>query len=402
VDTTSAPLALHDPQRHERLDGAAWDAARARDAIGDIARDAEAAFDPGRLWPLHPGDDEPGTPADGILRGIHSGAAGMVHGLARLADAGLHDPAIDLPAVAGGLHEAALASPDEPGAGASLLAGSSGILLIAHRLAPDAHAIDALARAIASNVGHPSNELLLGAPGTMLASRAMHARAGQERFAGLWRTSARTLLARRDADGLWTQHLYGERHRYLGAAHGFAGIVVALRGAPEWLDDPAGTEASALATARAFAVVEDGMANWPPRTTGSGTAPPPRVQWCHGAPGMVTSLAPLAPGDDEHGALMEAAAELVWRVGPRKGEPGLCHGTAGNGFALLAMLARTGDERWLARARAFAMHALGQAERLRTAEGRGRYTLFTGGIGAALLAAACLDGDARFPGIDDL
>jgi hypothetical protein len=47
------------------------------------------------------------------------------------------------------------------------------------------------------------------------------------------------------------------------------------------------------------------------------------------------------------------------------------------------------------------MHALAQVERFRAAEGRGRYSLFTGGIGAALLAAACLDGDARFPGIDD-
>ena len=54
------------------------------------------------------------------------------------------------------------------------------------------------------------------------------------------------------------------------------------------------------------------------------------------------------------------------------------------------------------RARAFAMHALGQVERFRAADGRGRYTLFTGDLGAALLAEACLTGDRRFPGIDDL
>jgi hypothetical protein len=41
------------------------------------------------------------------------------------------------------------------------------------------------------------------------------------------------------------------------------------------------------------------------------------------------------------------------------------------------------------------MHALDQAS--------GRYGLFTGDIGAALLAAACLDGgDHRFPGLADL
>ena len=39
--------------------------------------------------------------------------------------------------------------------------------------------------------------------------------------------------------------------------------------------------------------------------------------------------------------------------------------------------------------------------RFRAAEGRGRYSLFNGDIGAALLAAACLDGDAAFPGLED-
>jgi hypothetical protein len=48
------------------------------------------------------------------------------------------------------------------------------------------------------------------------------------------------------------------------------------------------------------------------------------------------------------------------------------------------------------------MHAIDQVTRLRAATGRGRYTLFTGDLGAALLAAGCLSGDAAFPGIDDL
>ena len=65
------------------------------------------------------------------------------------------------------------------------------------------------------------------------------------------------------------------------------------------------------------------------------------------------------------------------------------------------MLLRDG-ELWLERARAFAMHGLGQLRRFRTGSGRGRYSLFTGDIGAALLAAACLDGNAALPGIDDL
>ncbi|HKE20311.1 MAG TPA: LanC-like protein [Kofleriaceae bacterium] len=404
---------LYDPERHERLAGLAWSAGRARDAIGAIGREAEAAFDARRLWPVHPGDEEAVTGGDGILRGVYVGAAGMLHGLARLAEAGLHVPAIDGAEVARDLHEGSLASPDEDDAGASLLVGSSGILLVAHRLAGSpaiaAATADALADAIAANVEHPSNELLLGAPGTMIAARAMYSRTGEERFAELWRASARALLARQDADGLWTQDLYGDRDRLVGAGHGFAGNVLALRGAPEWLDDAAATEARAVATARALALLDGGRANWPTsagspttRPTRPTTAPgAPLVQWCHGAAGVVASLAAVAPGDDAHGALLAAGGELVWRAGPVARSAGLCHGTAGNGFALLALFARTGDERWLDRARAFAMHALDQVARSRAAGQPGRHALFTGDLGAALLAAACLDGDARFPGLDD-
>src|SRR4051812_8312221 len=111
--------ALHDPARHEALAELDWDEGRARDAIAAICRDAEAAFDPQRLWPLHPRDWEPGTPEDGIMRGLYLGAAGIVHGLERLARAELHTPTLDHGAIAISLYEPWVASPDEPGAGPS-------------------------------------------------------------------------------------------------------------------------------------------------------------------------------------------------------------------------------------------------------------------------------------------
>jgi len=79
---------------------------------------------------------------------------------------------------------------------------------------------------------------------------------------------------------------------------------------------------------------------------------------------------------------------------------GFCHGTSGNGFALLKAFARTGNELWLERARPFAVHALAQAERIATANGHRGYSLFTGDVGTALFAAACLDADPRFPIVD--
>ena len=393
---------LYDPERHESLAEETWSESRARDAIVAICRDVEEAFAGDRLWPMHPGDYEPGTAEDGILRGLYVGAAGVLHALWRLSEQGLYAPRIDGAAIAGRLYEESLASPDEEGAGSSLLAGSSGILLVTHRYAPSAATSDVLADAIAANVRHPSNELLLGAPGTMLAARAMYGRTREDRFVELWRESARTLLARQEPDGLWTQDLYGSRLRYLGAGHGFAGNMRALFDAPEWLDDPADVEARAISTARAIAISEGKLTNWPALDIGSRTGAPPRVQWCHGAPGLITSLARLGVRDDAHNALLNAAGELTWKAGPPSHNAGLCHGAAGNGFAFLALFSRTGEQLWLDRARAFAMHAIAQIARLRATTGRGRYTLFTGDLGAALLAAGCLTCDAAFPGIDDL
>jgi hypothetical protein len=55
---------------------------------------------------------------------------------------------------------------------------------------------------------------------------------------------------------------------------------------------------------------------------------------------------------------------------------------------------------WLDRARRFAVHPFEQVERERAALDRGGYTLFTGDVGAALVAQSCLDVDPRFPTMD--
>ena len=136
---------------------------------------------------------------------------------------------------------------------------------------------------------------------------------------------------------------------------------------------------------------ENGFANWPP--TSRPDLPGPdgeiRLQWCCGAPGIV-----IAAWDYLDEDLLLAGAELVWHAGPHGEEkgPNICHGTAGNGYAFLKAFERTGDERWLERARRFAMHALEQVERM-----PGRYSLFTGGVGAALYAADCVDAHTRYP-----
>ena len=363
---------LWSPEAHEPLVDEPWDAETARAAIREIAADAEAAFDDG--WPAHPLDeDEP-------LRylNVYLGGAGVVRALTDLERRGLVElgrdyvPYLDRP----------YEDDDHP---PSLMVGETGIRLVRERLAPSPENRARLRELIAANAQDERRELLWGSPGTMLAAREL----GED---NLWRESARWLAGEWDEEsGVWTQELYGNPRQFLGPAHGFAGCTLAL-----------GSEFGerAAATLRRYAVEEDGLANWPPlaghalEDNGDGLI---RVQWCHGAPGMITSLAAIAPDDAEHDRLLRAGGELTWRAGPLTKGAGLCHGTAGNGYAFLALLLRTGDERWLERARAFATHAAAQVTRARAEHGRGRHTLWTGDLGTALYLADCLAGEGRLP-----
>jgi hypothetical protein len=80
----------------------------------------------------------------------------------------------------------------------------------------------------------------------------------------------------------------------------------------------------------------------------------------------------------------------------------LQRGSAGNGYAFLALYRRTGQPLWLDRARAFAMHAIAQRDRMLQQHGQGRYTLWTGGPGLAVHLWHCLQGAGGMPGLDVL
>src|SRR5690606_34281851 len=88
------------------------------------------------------------------------------------------------------------------------------------------------------------------------------------------------------------------------------------------------------------------------------------------------------------------AGSLIWDAGPLKKGIGICHGTDGNGFALLQIYKKTNDPVWLDRARKFAMHAINQRN--------GRWTLFTGEIGFALYLISCIEKTDDFPFLDAL
>jgi hypothetical protein len=350
-------LTLFRPEKFERLTDEPWDAERVRARIREIATHAEA----------EPGD-------------LYFGAAGTALALDRLRRRGHADVEIDLSPTLEQWR------PDE-GEDASLFFGEPGVLLVAYRLAPSTDLADRLYAHVRSNASNQANEVMWGAAGTMLAAHAMHAWTGDGRWRDAWAESADELRRRRDDDGLWTQLLPRRESRVIGAAHGAVSNELALlQGDPD--EDPSPVAAMLERTA----VVEGELANWP-TTEGQGLVEPDgdiRVQWCHGAPGIVATTASYLPEE-----LLLAGAELTWRAGPHGKGPGLCHGTAGNGYALLKTFERTGDERWLDRARRFAVHALGQLDR----EDRG-HSLWNGDVGVALYAADCLEARADVPVLD--
>lgn len=383
--------ALFDPARHEPLVEEAWDEARVRASIRRIAEETENAFDDG--WTTHPADSE--GPADDArrFRTYYLGGAGVIRALAELHARGLAEMRGDYVSYLEQPYSPDFPEVDHP---PSLWMGETGLRLVLHRLAPSRENADRLAQLIQANARDDHCELMWGSPGTMLAAEMLHELSGDARWLELWRESASWLRAQWDAgSGLWTQRLPGWEDQVIGPAHGFAGCVRALAAHAD--DEVHRRAASAV---RRYAVQADGLANWAPSVSHDGLKNARgeiRVQWCHGSPGVVASLARVAPGDEEHERLLLAGGELTWRAGPIVKGAGLCHGTAGNGYAFLALFGRTGDELWLHRARSFAMHAAAQVERAHTTYGRGRYTLLTGDPGTALYLADCLRGSGDMP-----
>ncbi|MEP7329584.1 MAG: lanthionine synthetase LanC family protein, partial [Betaproteobacteria bacterium] len=292
---------LHDPARHEALVSTAWNEFAARQWIERFADDAQRAFTSETLWPTHPRDADDGDEAPQPFAMVYFGAAGVIGTLDQLARAGLAARTVDFVPMLDALVTRNVAQVEPWGHGVEgLLMGRSGVLLLRYRLAPDRATADAIAASVVANAHHPALELLWGSPSTMHVALTMHEWTGDVRWADLFRADAvnllRALLPAGDAPcRIWTQDLYGKKARFIGAGHGFAGNASALvRGrnlltsttADPWQD-------AIVETAHTTAMRDGTLANWPPQLVPTVAAPKMLVQWCHGAPGMVTSLANL-------------------------------------------------------------------------------------------------------------
>jgi hypothetical protein len=395
---------LFTPARHEPLVDSRFSPGAARDAIARIGARADEELDATTsLWPRDATDEQ--SPGEGRASSLYWGGAGVAWALGELRVADY--VTADFVEVLERRLKNDKADPDFGEEG--VWWGEAGVLAVAEHFWPDASRRDRLAELARVALPSPGLEPMIGHPGHMTLAAQLHARTGEMRWVEIWNAGTERLLAAWQHDEeldawLWTPKIGKDESRYLGAAHGLAGNVhVLLQGGMLAAEQRQDVERRALATLKRFAVVEDGRANWP------GVAGVPlasndriRVQWCHGAPGVLTALSAAAPDDDDWSALLLAAGRLVWDAGPIRDAPGLCHGTAGNAYALLALWCRTGDEQWLGRAGAFALHAAAQVEERAARRGHGHHSLFTGDEGVAMCLASCIAGDERVPIADRL
>jgi lantibiotic modifying enzyme len=288
---------------------------------------------------------------------------------------------------------------------ASYLLGDTPIHLMAFGQAPIEALQAELETLIAGNTEHPARELMKGAPGTLLAALFLYQRTGTPRWAELFRGTAQRLWSQLEWSdehhcAFWRQHFDRLPSTYLDAVHGFVATALPLIHGRHLLSaaDWAAWEACIVNTVRRTADVESGQANWRPELDREPEPAKKLLQFCHGAPGFVISLAEM-PGTalDE---LLLAGGQTTWSAGPLAKGPNLCHGTAGNAYAFLKLYVRTQDPLWLERARAFAMHAIEQSEQAAIRHRQLHYSLWTGDLGLAVFLWDCIQGQARFPTLD--
>lgn len=388
---------LFDSDRHEILSDRPWDEVAVKSIVQEIFNRTIESFDSNLFWITDP-KDEPTIPSN---KSIYFGASGVLWALEQI-ESSLNLPLPFKPeSLIQSIYQKYLEAPDTVDVLPSLFLGESGILLLHYKYAPSKHIADRLYQIIEENIPNITLEALWGAPGTMIAASYMYDWTKEDRWADLYQANARFLIdelksALSRDEIMWTQDMYGKKCCYVGAGHGYFGNVFGLLKQQELLA-PADRDfllSNVAETLTSLALVENDLANWHalhPKLEGR----LPLVQWCHGAPGIITSLE-LYPQNysSEVEALLLKAGELTWSAGPLRKGVALCHGTDGNGYAFLELYKRSGNSLWLDRARKFAMHACDQRN--------GRFSLFTGELGLAAYLLSCLSADSRFPFLSKL
>ncbi|MEP0873667.1 LanC-like protein [Trichocoleus desertorum AS-A10] len=398
-------MTLFDPARHYPLLQLDWNRDTAQQAIRAIAQETIAQLQTAPLLSGHPMDDQ------ALGSDLYFGKAGVLWAINYLQSVGAIESTFD---VATHL-DATLAQnrqrypkvspyPEQ----SSYLFGELPLLLLQYQLSPSEETATQILHAIHKNDTQPIRELMWGIAGSMLTAYFMYQWTQESRWQEVFQLQADLLLREwqpvGEAGHLWTVDLYGTHQQWLGSVHGFASNLTPLIVGQSLLSEEVFQDIAtkAMATVVQTAVTEEDQANWPAIYDADDSSQTPNlVQYCHGAPGMVTALALLPQGVNESfDRILAQGGELTWQAGPLKKGSNLCHGTGGNGYAFLKLFVRTGDQMWLERARTFAMHAIAQYQLSHQLYRQLRYPLWTGDLGLAVYLWDCLQAQAKFPTID--
>ena len=398
---------LFDQSRHEPLTKCLWDDAFVEAEILTIIDDIERSLLPESCWPTHPLDAE-SYPNAGPKWSAYAGAAGTIHVLQILSRYGYR--VTDLSDLLETVYQSFLKSPDvsvEPG----LQIGELGILMPAMLAQSNNEVLSRrVIRCMEATLELPLYEITSGQSGMMHGALALYRKTGENHWKELYVKGAKALLDnwKLDTDTgewLWQSQVFGPKRHYYGACHGLAGNAnILLQGVDLLSDDPKPMLLKrAISTLNISVEQDDNLANW--KLCTKPNIDKLLVQWCHGAAGIVTAMARTPQDDSQYSKLLDRllqkTGELVWQAGPLVKGANICHGTSGNGYALLYLYRRTGDSMWLERARLFAMHAIEQCQKARLVYGQGRYTLWTGDAGLAIYLYHCLHPkEAAIPGLD--
>ncbi|TFK45266.1 hypothetical protein OE88DRAFT_1669522 [Heliocybe sulcata] len=215
------------------------------------------------------------------------------------------------------------------------------------------------------------------------------------------------------ADGSQAPKLMWVWHgkRYLGGAHGVAGILQMLLQSPPEIIKP--YFPLIYDTVEWLISLQGPDGNWPhvASTHPSRQAEQELVEWCHGAPSMVILLSrlichPTSPPStlaSSAKSSLQKGAQCVYKRGLLRKGVGLCHGVAGSIYALLDAshtLDNSESKTWIERAMYLAVRATEWEALVRDGEMRmpdRPYSLYEGLGGMCCAWAAVLGGVDNVP-----
>jgi hypothetical protein len=306
---------------------------------------------------------------------------------------------VDLEKKSDHLHKYFLAN-STPNYEGGLFFGLSGILLFKFLLNPSPSIADELFTLTQQYAHLKSNELFWGESAYALCCLHMFEKSNQARWLDLYQDIVKSMINKLETIPgkdykIWQQFLDGVYVYHLGAAHGYVGNVHAILASQHVLPEFKLRDQMFDNTIKLLndtALESPGCCNWDqsigePRLNRTAKL----VQWCHGAPGIVTSLAGYKKADESFEKTLVKASDMVWQAGPLdKSVGGICHGTAGNGYTFLFMYQRTGDEIWLERAKQFASAAIFSSQQTRQQVGQYKHKYWVGDLGTAVYVADCM------------